>query len=535
MTVDNAVILAAGRSQHFAPFTYEIPKGLFRVHGEVLVERQIKQLKEAGVNEIYIVVGYMKEKFFYLEEKYGVNIVLNGSFENKGNINSLYSVKDVLKNTYICCADHYFINNPFLEEPVHSYRAVTHKEGKFREFAVKVSDVDVITDFKVGGNDSLCMVGQAFVTEAFSKKLVEHMEREINDFGVAHMFWEEFYAKHSEDLTLFAKYYKNEDILEFDSIRDLLSFDQDFLVNLDSRIMQNICTVLKCEPKEILNIEIIQKGLTNVSFKFDVKGNTYVYRHPGGTSGNLVSRESEVFAQMQAKKLGIDKSVIYISVDGWKISHFVDNTVEVDLDNNDEQLAKVMEGLRILHSAKFEDCQEEFNNCKEVEPVEEAKRLMRIASRTKGDLIADFSDIIKPAEKLFEYVKNDGLTNRVLTHGDIYPPNFLFTESGDMYMIDWEYTRVADSANDLAGFIARYIMSEEQIDRYLKAYFNRDLTFEEYRHYIGYAGCTALYWMTWGLYKGSVNEDDGFFMFDSYKLCKNLVKKALPMYENEEK
>ena len=182
MTVDNAVILAAGRSQHFAPFTYEIPKGLFRVHGEVLVERQIKQLKEAGVNEIYIVVGYMKEKFFYLEEKYGVNIVLNGSFENKGNINSLYSVKDVLKNTYICCADHYFINNPFLEEPVHSYRAVTHKEGKFREFAVKVSDVDVITDFKVGGNDSLCMVGQAFVTEAFSKKLVEHMEREINDF-----------------------------------------------------------------------------------------------------------------------------------------------------------------------------------------------------------------------------------------------------------------------------------------------------------------------------------------------------------------
>ena len=136
---------------------------------------------------------------------------------------------------------------------------------------------------------------------------------------------------------------------------------------------------------------------------------------------------------------------------------------------------------------------------------------------------------------MFEYVKNDGLTNRVLTHGDIYPPNFLFTESGDMYMIDWEYTRVADSANDLAGFIARYIMSEEQIDRYLKAYFNRDLTFEEYSHYIGYAGCTALYWMTWGLYKGSVNEDDGFFMFDSYKLCKNLVKKALPMYENEEK
>ena len=64
----NAIILAAGKSNKFAPFTYEKPKGLFRVKGEVLIERQIEQLKEAGVHEIYIVVGYMKEKFFYLEQ-----------------------------------------------------------------------------------------------------------------------------------------------------------------------------------------------------------------------------------------------------------------------------------------------------------------------------------------------------------------------------------------------------------------------------------------------------------------------------------
>ena len=56
MVVNNAVILAAGRSQRFAPFTYEMPKGLFKVQGEVLVERQIQQLQEAGVKDIYIVV-----------------------------------------------------------------------------------------------------------------------------------------------------------------------------------------------------------------------------------------------------------------------------------------------------------------------------------------------------------------------------------------------------------------------------------------------------------------------------------------------
>lgn len=60
----NAIILAAGKSNRFAPFTYEKPKGLFRVKGEVLIERQIEQLKVSGVEDIYIVVGYMKEKIF---------------------------------------------------------------------------------------------------------------------------------------------------------------------------------------------------------------------------------------------------------------------------------------------------------------------------------------------------------------------------------------------------------------------------------------------------------------------------------------
>ena len=86
----NAIILAAGKSNRFVPFTYERPKGLFRVKGEILIERQIEQLKEAGINEIIIVIGYMKEKFFYLEKKYGVRLVVNNTFSEKGNLYSLY-------------------------------------------------------------------------------------------------------------------------------------------------------------------------------------------------------------------------------------------------------------------------------------------------------------------------------------------------------------------------------------------------------------------------------------------------------------
>lgn len=66
MKVDNAVIMAAGTSSRFAPLSYEKPKGLINVKGEVLIERQIRQLKEAGINEIYIVTGYKAEEFQYL-------------------------------------------------------------------------------------------------------------------------------------------------------------------------------------------------------------------------------------------------------------------------------------------------------------------------------------------------------------------------------------------------------------------------------------------------------------------------------------
>ncbi|WP_225436567.1 sugar phosphate nucleotidyltransferase [Ligilactobacillus ruminis] len=55
--IKNAIILAAGKSDRLAPFTYEKPKGLFCVKDDVLIERQIEQLHEAGINEIYVVVG----------------------------------------------------------------------------------------------------------------------------------------------------------------------------------------------------------------------------------------------------------------------------------------------------------------------------------------------------------------------------------------------------------------------------------------------------------------------------------------------
>ena len=73
------------------------------------------------------------------------------------------------------------------------------------------------------------------------------------------------------------KEYSENAILEFENIDDLRAFDSEFLLNVDSEIIANICDTLKCEPNEIKDIDVINAGLTNVSFSFSVgKENMYI-------------------------------------------------------------------------------------------------------------------------------------------------------------------------------------------------------------------------------------------------------------------
>lgn len=526
----NAIILAAGKSNRFAPFTYERPKGLFRVKGQILIERQIEQLFAAGIKDIYIVVGYMKEKFFYLEQKYGVHLIVNNTFADKGNIYSLYVARKYLDNTFICCADHYFVENLFLEENTLniSYRACSYHKGGFREFAVDYSDANVITGVAVGGADKMTMVGHAYFNHKFSESFRNFMEQEINDFGVDRMFWEEFFEKHRKNLSLYMKEYGFQDILEFDSIEDLRQFDSEFFSNVDSNIIMNICRTLNCNPNKIVEIQVIQAGLTNVSFMFSVDQIKYVYRHPGGTAGNLVNRQAEVYAQLKAKDLGVDKSVIHIDESGWKISYFVPNLTECNFEKYPQQLEQGMEYLRWIHQVEVTVPIKNFDT------VAEGKKLMNIASCSKGNLSLEFAELINKVDRLDVFLKEDAKRlniKKVLCHNDTYVPNYLATKDGDLYLIDWEYAGMNDPANDIACILCRDNYTEEQTEKYLKAYFGRELTKDEHRHYIAYIALCGFYWFCWGLYKGSVGDDDSFFFLPAYRNCIRYIDVALKSYE----
>ena len=95
----NAIILAAGYGMRMVPINMERPKGLLKIKGEALIERIIRQLHEAGISEIHIVVGFMKEKFEYLMDKYHVDLIVNPEYAKSNNLESLACAAKYLNNT----------------------------------------------------------------------------------------------------------------------------------------------------------------------------------------------------------------------------------------------------------------------------------------------------------------------------------------------------------------------------------------------------------------------------------------------------
>ena len=120
-----AIILAAGFGMRMIPINTEIPKGLLEVNGELLIERIIKQLHEVGIQDIYIIVGFMKEKYEYLIDEYGVELVVNPDYASKNNLHSMKLVKDYLENAYIIPCDIWCDRNPFHRHEMYSWYMVS--------------------------------------------------------------------------------------------------------------------------------------------------------------------------------------------------------------------------------------------------------------------------------------------------------------------------------------------------------------------------------------------------------------------------
>ena len=521
--VDNAIILAAGLSSRFAPISYEKPKGLLHVRGEILIERQIRQLQESGIDDITVVAGYKKEYFFCLEEKHGVSIVVNEEYATRNNHSSLMVVRERLGNTFICSSDNYFVENPFEPYVWKAYYAAQYQEGPTNEWCMRLGSGNRIVSVDIGGSDSLIMLGHVYFDKNFSRAFSRILEEEYDLPTTADKLWEELYVDHIAELDMVAREYPVGTVFEFDTLDELREFDPRFLENVDSEAFDNIVAALGCDKDDIRDVYPLKQGLTNLSCHIRVGDSEYVYRHPGiGTEG-IIDRRAEVVAQGVARDLGLDRTFITEDPEkGWKLSRFIPDCRQLD-PHDPEQVKRAMEMARRLHEsgAKVERSFDFFT---------EGKRYERLLERKSGRIeVPGYAEMAARAEELKRFVDADD-ARICLTHNDFFMLNFLIDDQDDMSLIDWEYSGMSDYASDFGTFTVCCQLSEEEASRALAYYFGREPSAAERRHNFAFVALAGWCWYAWSLLKEAEGDMVGEWLYVYYRYAKDYLDKVLDWY-----
>ena len=520
--VRNAVILAAGLAKRFAPLSFEKPKAMFEVRGEVLIERMIRQLKEAGIDDITVVTGYMKESFFYLEDDFGVSIVVNPEYATRNNHASLYCVRQQLGNSYVLCSDEYYAENIFSAYEYRTYFSGAPCE-KAQDRVVLIPDSrSRIVAMPRSGKDVYTSVGPAYFDGEFARKLIGFIGDEYDSAEIKDKLWDNVVEEHLDDFEVYLRAFEEGILYEFDSVADLVKFDRDFFANVDSNILDNICKTLECTRDDITEVAPVSAGLTNLSTMFVVKGVKYIYRHPGNGTDEIINRKAEEFALRTARELGLDDTFIYEEPDeGWKISRFVEGASELDYRNR-EQVAKALQMVRTLHtSGKQSPWSFDF--------YAEGVKIAQMLRDMNYPLPRDFDGLAQRVGVIANLMAPE-VEEQALCHNDFYGPNFLVTGE-QMRLIDWEYAAMGDPACDLGNFVAQgsgYSV-EETLD-ILPLYYGRPATETEQRHCLGAVGVVGWYWYVWAMYKEAMGAPVGEWLYIWYKAAKQYTAAAESLY-----
>ncbi|MBQ6150468.1 MAG: NTP transferase domain-containing protein [Mogibacterium sp.] len=515
---EKAIILAAGYGMRMVPINMESPKALLEVNGERLIDRLISQLHDAGVTDITVVVGFMKDSFEYLIDEFGAELVYNPYYSSKNNISSLSLVTEKIGNTYIVPSDIWCDNNPFRKEELYSWYMVS-------DFVDDSSDVRVNRKMELVKKPSTSsgngMIGICYLTEEDA----DYVVRQINDFNTDPSydgkFWEE--SLYLDDrMIVRARVVHSSDVVEINTYEQLRDLDADS-DQLKSDAIDTITTVLGCNEEDITGIEVLKKGMTNRSFSFCADGCKYIMRIPGEGTDQLINRKNEAEVYRTIKGLGLCDDPVYLNPEnGYKITKYLEGIRVCDSDDP-EDLRKCMEKLRGLHARKLQ-VGHDFDIFGQIDFYESLwngrPSVYKDYIKTKQNIMS-LKPFIDGAEK-----------DWCLTHIDAVPDNFLFYTPEDgsgelLQLTDWEYSGMQDPHVDIAMFCIYSLYNKDQCDRLIDIYFEGNCDPAVRAKIYAYIAMCGLLWSNWCEYKRSLGVEFGEYSLRQYRFAKDYYRYLL--------
>lgn len=225
--VKRAIILAAGSGQRMRPLTSEIPKPLVKVNGVRMIDSLVHGLRLNGIDEIYVVIGHLKEQFYsWAEGQNGIVLIENPFFDTCNNISSLYVAKNYLEDSIIMDGDQIIHNPEILGRAftISGYNAVWRKE-KTNEWLLNVHNGIIRSCSRTGGIQGWQLYSISRWTAEDGKKLKKWVTTEFES-GNRQIYWDDVVLfRHFSQFRLGIREMQATDINEIDSLNELAALD----------------------------------------------------------------------------------------------------------------------------------------------------------------------------------------------------------------------------------------------------------------------------------------------------------------------
>lgn len=226
-----AIIMAAGTGTRMHPITLTTPKPMVRVNGTPMIETVIEGLHQNGILEIYVVVGYLKEKFLPLKEKYpGIVFLENPFYDRCNNISSLYVARDYIPEAVILDGDQ-MIYQPRILSPEFERSGYCCKwiDGETNEWLLQVEDGIVTSCSRTGGKGGWQLFSVSFWSREDGERLKNHLELEFEEKKHTDIYWDDVAMFcYPEEYRLGIRKIEDGDLIEIDDIEELIALDNSY-------------------------------------------------------------------------------------------------------------------------------------------------------------------------------------------------------------------------------------------------------------------------------------------------------------------
>lgn len=229
--VQRAIIMAAGFGSRMVPITLKTPKPLVKVHGERIIETLVNKILDAGIKDIYIVRGYLKNEFDVLLTKYPfIKLIDNDDYYKENNISSAIKVTDLLCNTYLCEADFICKGNDIIKPYQYESNYLGTKVKTTDDWCFDVDENDVISNYRKGGQNCVQAFGISYWNKKDGLLLADKLKEMYKDIRNHQEFWEMcIFDKYKDDFKLKCRYCKKDSIMEIDSFNELCEVDPTYI------------------------------------------------------------------------------------------------------------------------------------------------------------------------------------------------------------------------------------------------------------------------------------------------------------------